>query len=149
LKFEQRDRDIKRIAELEEEQKELAKAFEEQEALLFATEEFTRKKVELLEDKINSKFKHARFKLFEDLINGGLQETCVTLFDGVPYDKGLNNAAKINVGLDVCETLQKHFGVKAPIWVDNSESVVNLLNVDTQIIQLIVSGIDKKLRVEV
>lgn len=149
LKLEKYEENLARIAELEEEQKKLAKEFEEQEAMLFATEEFIRTKVELLEGKINSKFKHARFKLFDDLINGGLQETCVTLFDGVPYDKGLNNAAKINVGLDVCETLQKHFGVKAPIWVDNSESVVNLLNVDTQIIQLIVSGIDKNLRVEV
>jgi DNA repair exonuclease SbcCD ATPase subunit len=148
LKFEQRDRDIKRIAELEAEQKELAKAFEEQEALLFATEEFTRKKVELLEDKINSKFKHARFKLFDEQINGGLQETCVTLFDGVPYDKGLNNAAKINVGLDVIDTLSKHYGVRAVIFVDNAEAVTKLLDIDSQIISLVVSEKDKTLRIE-
>ncbi|GEM04129.1 hypothetical protein HMI01_11170 [Halolactibacillus miurensis] len=148
LKFEQRERDIKRIAELEAEQKELAKAFEEQEALLFATEEFIRTKVELLEDKINSKFKHARFKLFDEQINGGLQETCVTLFDGVPYDKGLNNAAKINVGLDVIDTLSEHYGVRAVIFVDNAEAVTKLLDIDSQIISLVVSDRDKTLRIE-
>jgi hypothetical protein len=86
--------------------------------------------------------------LFEDLINGGLQETCVTLFDGVPYDKGLNNAAKINVGLDVIDTLSKHYEVQAPIFVDNAEAVTKLLDIDSQIISLVVSEKDKTLRIE-
>jgi len=148
LKLEKYEENLARIAELEEEQKKLAKEFEEQEALLFATEEFIRTKVELLEDKINSKFKHARFKLFDEQINGGLQETCVTLFDGVPYDKGLNNAAKINVGLDVIDTLSKHYEVQAPIFVDNAESVTKLLDIDSQLISLVVSEQDKTLRIE-
>ena len=41
----------------------------------------------LMEERINSKFKFARFKLFEEQVNGGLTETCETLYEGVPYSK--------------------------------------------------------------
>src|SRR5699024_7204969 len=61
----------KRVAELEQQQKDLAEEFEKLEHELFLTEEFTRLKVELLEERINSKFKFARFKLFEEQINSG------------------------------------------------------------------------------
>src|SRR5699024_1013110 len=72
--FDEVERTEGRITELEAEEKELAAAFEEQEHLLYLTEEFTRKKVELITDKVNDKFEHARFKLFEEQINGGLNE---------------------------------------------------------------------------
>lgn len=138
----------KRIAELEEQQKNLATEFEKLEHELHLTEQFIQTKVKLLEEKINSKFQFARFKLFDTQINGGLQEVCETTFDGVPYSSGLNNAARINVGLDICRTLQEHYGIKVPVWIDNSESVVELLDIDTQMISLIVSGQDKQLRIE-
>lgn len=138
----------KRISELEEQEKELAKEFEEIEQQLFLTEEFIRTKVNLLEEKINSKFKYARFNLFKTNINGGLEEICETTYNGVPYSGGLNNAARINVGLDIINTLSEHYGVQAPIFVDNSEAVTSLIDIDSQVISLIVSEADKKLRVE-
>lgn len=138
----------KRIKELEEQQKNLAAEFEKLEHELYLTEEFIRSKVNLLEDKINSKFKYARFKLFETQINGGLQEVCETLYEGVPYSSGLNNAAKINVGLDVINTLSEHYGFRAPIFVDNSEAVTKLIETNSQLISLVVSEKDKELRVE-
>lgn len=137
-----------RIRELQEREKYLAAEFEKLEHELYLTEEFIRTKVNLLEDKINSKFKYARFKLFERQINGGIQEVCETLYEGVPYSSGLNNAAKINVGLDIINTLSKHYGVSAPIFVDNAEAVTRLIDVDAQVISLIVSEKDKTLRVE-
>ncbi|MDR0128641.1 hypothetical protein [Priestia megaterium] len=148
-KFDQVEASNKRIEELEAEEKTLAKEFEELEHQLFLTEEFIRSKVTLLEEKINSKFKYARFKLFETQINGGLTETCETLYEGVPYSRGLNNAARINVGLDIISTLSEHFGVSAPIFIDNSEAVTKLIPIDAQVISLIVSEEDKTLRVEV
>ena len=137
-----------RIAELENEEKALAKEYEELNRQLHLTEEFTRIKVDLLTENINNKFKYARFNLFEEQVNGGLKEICETTFDGVPYGSGLNNAAKINVGLDIINTLSKHYGVQAPIFVDNAESVTRLIDVDAQVISLIVSGQDKALRIE-
>lgn len=138
----------KRISELEQQEKDLAREFEEQEEQLYLIEEFIRTKVNMLTEKINSKFKYARFKLFEEQINGGLTEVCETTFEGVPYSSGLNNAAKINVGLDIINTLSGHYGVQAPIFIDNAESVTDLINIDSQLISLVVSENDKELRVE-
>ncbi|MEH7236783.1 AAA family ATPase [Bacillus sp. JJ1562] len=147
-KFGQNELAVKRISELQEQEEKLAEEFEKLEHELYLTEEFIRTKVNLLEDKINSKFKYARFKLFETQINGGLQEVCETLYNGVPYGSGLNNAAKINVGLDIINTLSEHYGFMAPIFVDNSEAVTKLIDVDAQVISLVVSEKDKVLRVE-
>lgn len=138
----------KRIAELEAQQQELAAEFERLEHELFLTEEYIRSKVELLEERINSKFKYARFKLFDQQINGGLKEVCETTFEGVPYSSGLNNAARINVGIDIINTLTEHFGIKAPIFVDNAEAVTKLIETDSQLISLVVSEQDKQLRIE-
>lgn len=137
-----------RIAELDAEEKELAKEYEKLSEELHLTEEFTRIKVEMLTDNINEKFKYARFNLFEEQVNGGLSEVCETTYQGVPYSSGLNNAARINVGLDIIDTLSKHYGVQAPIFVDNSESVTSLIDIEAQLISLSVSEIDKELRVE-
>ncbi|MCM3598670.1 AAA family ATPase [Metabacillus idriensis] len=137
-----------RIEELEAQEKELAGQFEDLEQELYLTEEFIRTKVNLLEDKINSKFKYARFNLFKTNINGGLEEICDTTYKGVPYSTGLNNAARINIGLDIINTLSDHYGVSAPIFVDNSEAVTQLIDVKSQVVSLVVSEADKELRVE-
>jgi DNA repair exonuclease SbcCD ATPase subunit len=128
----------KRIQELMDQERDLAAEFEKLEGELYLTEEFIRAKVNLLEQKINSKFKFARFKLFDTQINGGLQEVCETLYDGVPYSSGLNNAAKINVGLDVINTLSDHYGFSAPIFIDNAEAVTKLIDTNSQVISLLV-----------
>ena len=147
-KHEQAETSKKRIAELEEQQKELATEFENLERELYLTEQFIRSKVELLESKINSKFKYARFKLFAQQVNGGLQEICETTYQGIPFSSGLNNAARINVGIDIINTLSEHYGIQAPIWIDNSEAVTKIADTDSQLISLVVSEPDKELRIE-
>jgi len=137
----------KRIAELTEQERKLAVEYERLQHELYLTEEFTRTKVSALESKINSKFKYARFRLFEEQLNGGLNDVCKTLYNGVPYDGGLNNAAQINVGLDIINTLSEHYGFIAPIFIDNAESVTQLIDTEAQLIRLVVSEKDKKLRV--
>ncbi|AYC29668.1 AAA family ATPase [Paenisporosarcina cavernae] len=136
-----------RIQELTENESLLAAEFQKLDHELHLTEEFIRAKVDLLTDKINGKFKLANFKLFENQINGGLQEVCETTYNGVDYSS-LNNAMRINVGLDIIQTLSEHYGIYAPIFVDNAEAVTKLNAIDTQIVSLIVSEQDKTLRVE-
>ncbi|MBF9307868.1 hypothetical protein I3V59_14270, partial [Staphylococcus epidermidis] len=58
------------------------------------------------------------------------------------------NAARINVGLDVINTLSTHYGITAPIFIDNAESVTDIIPTEAQQIQLVVSGQDKTLRME-
>ncbi|OWA36746.1 hypothetical protein B9G55_01305 [Saccharibacillus sp. O16] len=137
-----------RIIELEAQERHLADEYERLEEQLFLIEEFIRTKVAMLEQRINGKFQLARFRLFETQINGGLKEVCDTMYGGVPYDGGLNNAARINVGLDIINTLSAHYGVEAPIWIDNAESVVQLVDTRAQVIRLVVSEADRKLRIE-
>lgn len=137
----------KRVAELQAQEKKLAGEFEKLEADLFKVENFIRAKVALLEARINGAFRLVRFKLFEDQINGGLTETCITTLNGVPYPS-INNAGRIQAGMDIIKALQSHYGVTAPVWIDNRESIVDLPEMPGQTISLIVSEKDGKLRIE-
>ncbi|WP_138751772.1 hypothetical protein [Paenibacillus sinopodophylli] len=138
------------IASLKEREKQLAREYEGLERQVYLTDEFIRTKVTLLESKINSMFRNVRFKLFNTLVNGSLEEVCETLYGPnlVPYSGGLNRAAQLNSGLDIIETLSIHRGVSAPIFIDNAEAVTELVKTTGQQIRLIVSKSDKLLRVE-
>ena len=138
---------LQRIEDLKAEERRLAAEYEELEQQIYLTEEFIRAKVRLLEDKINSKFRMARFKLFDVQVNGAISETCETTFNGVPYSN-LNNGARLNIGLDIINTLAEHFDFAPPVWLDNAESVTDIMPTKGQQIRLIVSAADKKLRIE-
>lgn len=143
----QLERGRRRIEELAAEERRLAAEFEELERQLYLTEQFVRAKVRLLEDRINSRFALARFKLFRELVNGGVEECCETTYQGVPYSS-LNHGARLNVGLDIINALADHFGFAPPVWIDNAESVTQILPTRGQQIRLVVSAADKSLRVE-
>lgn len=135
-----------RIAELQEEESRLAQEIANIEKTQYTIENFIKLKVDTIENRINEKFSLVKFKLFEDQINGGQVETCEALVNGVPFSS-LNTASKINAGIDIINTLCEFYNVSAPIFIDNRESVVNLLDSNSQIINLIVSESDKKLRI--
>lgn len=136
-----------RIEELQQEEESIAKRIQELEGQQYQIEQFTKTKVELLENAINSKFEVVRFRLFDTQINGGLVECCDTLVNGVPY-ADVNNAHKILAGLDIIKTLIKFYSTTAPIFIDNKESINKLCEIDTQVISLIVTE-DTSLRIEV
>ena len=142
-----------RIAELAAREKELSMQYEELERGIYLCEVFTKTKVRLLDDKINSKFRSVRFRLFQEQINGGIKDDCEVMIpteDGrmVPFAFA-NNAARINAGLEIIDTLSKHWNLAMPVFIDNAESVTKLLKMDTQVIRLVVSEPDKRLRLEV
>lgn len=146
--FPRREQGEKRVEELKAEEKKLTREFEQLEKTLYLIENFIKRKVSLLTDRINGKFEIARFKLFDTQVNGGIAECCEITVNGVGYNSGLNNAMRINAGLDVCRTLARHYGLTAPIFVDNAESVCELLPMEAQVIRLVVSEKDKQLRIE-
>lgn len=108
--------------------------------------EYRKAKVELIEGQINSMFSLVKWKLFEAQLNGGEVEVCEPTVGGVPY-ADLNTAMKINVGLDIINTLSKCEGVSLPIFIDNRESVTDTIELHTQVINLIVDAGCKKLEV--
>src|SRR5690606_35424969 len=146
-KVEAHRRGLKRIEELEAEERRLAQEFEELERQLHLCDMFIRAKVKMLTDRINSRFRLARFKLFDVQVNGGVSETCETTYNGVPYNS-LNHGSRLNVGLDIINTLAEHYGFSPPVWIDNAESVTDILPTRGQQIRLVVSANDKALRVE-
>lgn len=123
-----------------------AEKLQEVEKLLFLMEEFTRYKTSFVEDTVNSLFRLAAFRLYREQANGGVEDRCDVTYNGVPY-MGLNSGMKINVGIDIINTLSRAYGVTVPLFVDNAESVTRLENPDTQVIRLVVSENDKELRV--
>lgn len=143
----QRDNILKRINDLKSQESELAQQIANLEGIEFSIEQFTKEKMDELSRRINDRFKIVKFKLFETQINGGQVECCETLIDGVPYSDA-NTASKINAGLDIINTLCEHYNVNAPIFIDNRESVTDIIDTDSQVINLIVSPADTKIRVE-
>ena len=137
-----------RVNELAKRKVAAGKEFEEVARLCSLVEEFIRTNVSVLESRINDKFTITKFKLFETQINGGLTETCEAVFNGVPYSGGLNNAMRINVGMDIINTLSSLYGMSAPVFVDNAESVTSLRPIRSQVIQLVVKDGQKSLKVE-
>ena len=136
----------KRVEELKEDARNAAQCLEAIEGMLFLIDEYSRYKTQFVEDSINSLFRIARFRLFREQANGGIEDRCDVVYEGVPYIS-VNNGAKINVGIDIINTLSKSYGVTVPLFVDNAESVTKIESSDTQIIRLVVSENDKELRV--
>lgn len=146
LKKEQIEAADKRVKELLEEERKLAQVIADADKIVFEIENFTKAKIDATEAKINEKFTYVKFKMFEAQINGGEKETCEATINGVPFSDA-NTASKINAGVDIINTLCDYYKVNAPLFLDNRESVVNLVETKSQVINLIVSGEDKNLRI--
>ena len=146
--FEQLSSFDERINQLKAEDKRLKDQNQDVERKLWLLDEFTRKKVAALENSINEKFEMIRWKLFNIQKNGALAEVCEATYNGIEYGTSLNTGARINCDLDIVNTLSKELGIKMPIFVDNTESVNQLISIDTQVVELKV-GRNKTLKVEV
>ena len=136
----------KRVEELREDARSAAECLEAIEKMLYLMEHYSRYKTRFVEDSINGLFRIARFRLFREQANGGIEERCDVVHDGVPYIS-VNNGMKINLGIDIINTLSTAYGVRVPLFVDNAESVTSLEKCGSQIIRLVVSEMDKELRV--
>lgn len=136
-----------RILELENQQQKLVAEKNALDEASFLMDEFIKAKVNMLEENINSRFKLARFKMFNVMLNGNVEECCETTYKGVPY-RSMNNAARINVGLDIINALTSYYKVNAPVFIDNAEAVTEFVPVNSQTIKLIVDESKSQLTVE-
>lgn len=136
----------KRVAELQEDARNTAACLEAIEKQLYLLDEYSRYKTQFVEDSVNSLFRIARFRLFREQANGGIEDRCDVVCENVDYIN-LNSGARINIGIDIINTLSVAYGMSVPLFVDNAESVTKLETSTTQIIRLVVSKNDKELRV--
>ena len=134
----------KRVIELENQQQKLAAEKNLLDETSFLIDEFVKAKVDMLEESINSHFEYARFKMFNVLVNRNIEECCETTYKGVPY-RSMNNAARMNVGLDIINALTKFYNVTAPVFIDNAEAVTDFVKCNSQTIKLVVDADFKEL----
>jgi exonuclease SbcC len=128
-----------RIAELIAKESKLGKEIAKLEKTEIDIQTFIDQKAKKIQDNINHLFSIAKVKMFERQVNGALNPTCIILDNGVAWNE-TNTANKTNIGLDVINTFSKHFGISAPIFIDDCEGINVLLPCNSQTIQLHVSN---------
>ena len=147
LQIEQAESQKKHVAELQDQQKKISADLGKWEKAVALCEEYVKKQARALETAVNGKFKVARFRMFQIQKNGEEAECC-----DVVYPNGSTNLStgeRLQTGIDIINTLSKYYGVNAPIWIDNAEGVTLPVETDAQVIRLVVSEKDEKLRIEV
>ena len=127
-----------RINELLALEKSLAAQISNLEKQEFSMDAYSRSRMDMVEARVNGKFSLVKFRMFNTLINGGIEEACDCMVQGVPY-ADVNSAGKIRAGIDIINTLSKHYSITAPIWIDNRESTNTIPHTESQLINLIVS----------
>mgnify|MGYP000000646698 FL=1 len=137
----------KRIEELENEYRKCQEQLAELEGVEFEIQQFSKARIEQVESRINGLFRIVKFKMFEQQINGGEIETCEAMVNGVPFSD-LNDAMKINAGLDIINAISNANGISAPIFIDNRESVTEIVSVMSQVINLVVDRNCKTLKID-
>jgi hypothetical protein len=148
-RFTKREQGMARIEELKAEEKKLSKQIEDEERIIYLCNLFIEKKVAMLDSRIQARFKYVQFRLFKkNITNDGVDECCDVLVNGVPYNAGLNSGARIMAGLEICDVLQEHYGIRAPVFVDDAEKFTSPVEMNCQVIRLVASKGDERLRVE-
>ena len=130
-------RTTKRNEELEQQLRSMQQEIADCEQIEMSILEFMKAKVSMVEQRINSSFSYVKFKMFDKQVDGTEYDTCECMVDGTPYSD-LNTAKKMNAGIDIINALCRAKGVTAPIFLDNRESVSELIPCPSQLINLMV-----------
>lgn len=131
-----------RMSELNNRLRDLSQLLAEKEQIESWIDKFNKRKVELSEERINSMFSMVKWKMYNRLINGGEEPTCIPMIGNAEY-RDANAAGKLNGGLDIINAVCQYYGVYAPIFVDNAEGVNHLLLTHSQMIRLVVTNESK------
>lgn len=128
------------------EEKDLVKQLSELERKEDVARQYEDRQNEILESRVNEHFKITRWKMFRTVVNGGdsYNEPYCECYDlaGTAYHDGLNQAAMLNIGLDIINTMCRIYNVSAPIIIDQSESTLDILPTVGQQIRLAVFDCD-------
>ena len=133
-----------RITELEEQKKAIGVKIVHIDGDLDLLSRYVSARCEAMEENINAMFTLIRWRLFELQKNGEYVDCCRATVNGVSYESSLNNAAKINAGIEIIRVLAKANNVSVPCFIDNSESVNHVAFTGGQMILLRVTE-DKEL----
>jgi hypothetical protein len=96
---------------------------------------------------VNDLFKVTEFKMFKELLNGGLEECCEVTLKGVPYSD-MSTGEGIYVGTDINNVLSGHYGYSVPLFIDHAESLSLPVKSNSQTIKLFMQEGVKELQIE-
>ena len=140
------DKVLSLIEGINEEQKSLVEQLSELERKEDVAKQYEDRQNEILEERVNEHFKITRWKMFRTVVNGGdsYNEPYCECYDlnGTAYHDGLNQAARLNAGLDIINAMANIYGVSAPVIIDQSESTLNILETVGQQLRLTVADTD-------
>lgn len=142
----QYDKVSKLIENINEEQEDLVKQLSELERKEDVTRQYEDRQNEILESRVNEHFSITRWKMFRTVVNNGdpYNEPYCECYDlnGTAYHDGLNQAARLNIGLDIINAMSRVYNTSAPVIIDQSESTLDILPTTGQQIRLCVKDCD-------
>lgn len=138
------------ISELQEKQRDYEQAKADAEKILYQLSLVSKRKNELLVDEINQHFAIVKWILFDYQKNGEYKEVCIPEIDGKRFGDSTNTGREIIAKLDICNSLQKYFGMVLPVFLDGAESI-NDHRIPVMSCQLMLLKVtdDRSLRMEV
>ncbi|MDD4106005.1 MAG: AAA family ATPase [Eubacteriales bacterium] len=126
----------KRIEDLEAQKREIGQKLALIDRDLDLLSAYVSARCEAMEGSINAMFDTIRWKLFELQKNGEYADVCRAIVNGVSYESTLNNAARINAGIEMIRVLSKAKDTSVPCFVDNVEAVNRVAQTGGQMVLL-------------
>lgn len=133
------------IAAIEEDERNLQEQLSELEQKDDLSRRYQDRQNGILEERINQHFSTVKWKMFRTVNNGGEpfdEPYCECYVGGIAYHDGLNQAHRLNAGLDIINFLCRHYNVSAPIVIDQAESVLEYTETTGQQIRLQVAPVE-------
>lgn len=125
-------------ARLLEQQRTLADTIAQAEGVEQQILAYRKAKIIAVENGISSLFTMVRWKMYEpNVTNDGEKEICQAIINGVPYDQQ-NRATQVNAAIDIVNGFAKAYEVSLPLFIDNAESVTDIIPTNGQCITMTV-----------
>lgn len=123
---------------LEERQSVLADIIAQAEGVEQQISDYRKAKIMAVENGVSDLFTMVRWKMYEpNVTNDGEKEICQAIIDGVPYEQQ-NRATQVNAAIDIVNGFARAYEVSLPLFIDNAESVTDILPTNGQEITLTV-----------
>lgn len=99
---------------------------------------YRKAKIMAVENGVSSLFTMVRWKMYEpNVTNDGEKEICQAIINGIPYDQQ-NRATQVNAAIDIVNGFARAYDVSLPLFIDNAESVTDILPTNGQCITMTV-----------
>lgn len=99
---------------------------------------YRKAKIMAVENGVSSLFTMVRWKMYEpNLTNDGEKEICQAIINGIPYEQQ-NRATQVNAAIDIVNGFARAYEVSLPLFIDNAESVTDIIPTNGQRITMTV-----------